>query len=88
MSGDCFEVSSKLMFSSKNYKLIHAIVERRSDRKKHIHSFIINTKTNMIIEKSNGLDIQLPIYDARSVSSSGLLWDCDTGHAHQMPGRV
>eukprot|EP01047_Picozoa_sp_COSAG01_P140799 COSAG01_NODE_71753_length_255_cov_0.525641_1_plen_84_part_11 len=48
------------MFSSNDYRLIHAIVERRSDGKKHIHSFILDTKTNTIIDKSNGLDLELP----------------------------
>jgi mevalonate pyrophosphate decarboxylase len=60
MSGDCFEVAMKLLWTSPTYRLIHAIVERRSDGKKHIHSFILDTESNMIIEKSNNNNIKLP----------------------------
>ena len=59
MSGNCFNVSANLVFRSADYKLIHAIVERRSDGLKHIHSVVYNTKKNTIIDKSNNNDVEI-----------------------------
>jgi hypothetical protein len=53
--GNCIEDTYYfLMFNDKKkYRIIHAIVERRSDRFRHPHAVIYNTETGDIHEVSN-----------------------------------
>ena len=59
-NGDCYEVNGRfVMDSDKNYMLCHGVAILKTDGLPFGHCWIENG--DFVIDKSNGLDIKLPI---------------------------